>query len=343
MASSHIQSSLLATPIETPMVRTRPDWPPIVVLALLLLAPLTVQGYELFMLGSVMALTIALIGTGLLVGHCGILPLGHGALIALGAYSATLALTRAGVPMVLAPLAAGIVCLAFGRLFAIAVLKLEGMPLALATLGLAIVLPQVLRGDLLAGWTGGVQGLSFKRPAVPAALPISEDSWMHLVTLAYLVVAFVLVQRLLRGATGRAWHALRDHPLAAAAMGVPVRRMREHAFALSCMLAGVAGGLMALQVQYVAPDSFPFSLSLALFIGTVVGGAGSRWGAILGAAFLVLIPHFAEHISQAMTGAIYGGAVVALMAIERRGLAGLITRAQGAWSNRFSTTQRRQA
>jgi branched-chain amino acid transport system permease protein len=294
--------------------------------ALLALAPVLMGGYELFLLCSIVSMAIALLGMNILIGHCGILSLGHGALFALGAYAATLSLTRLGVPLVLVPLVGGLVCFVFGRLFAVAALKLEGMPLALATLGLAIVMPQLLRSDVLAPWTGGVQGVSFTRPAVPQGLPLSDDAWLYLVALSYLVGAFVLVQRLLEGGTGRAWRALRDQPLAASAMGVPARRMRNLAFALSAMLTGIGGALAGMQVQYVAPDSFPFALSLALFIGIVVGGPGSRIGPLLGAAFLILIPNFAEHISQAMTGAIYGGVVIALMALEKRGLAGVLER-----------------
>lgn len=296
--------------------------------AILAAAPAFIQGYELFLLCSMVSMSIALLGMNVLIGHCGIISLGHGALYALGAYAATLSLTRLGLPLPLVPLVAGVVCFAFGRLFAVAALKLEGMPLALATLGLAIVMPQLLRSDLLSRWTGGVQGVSFTRPAVPRALALSDDTWLYLVALAYLVVAFVVVNRLLEGGTGRAWRALRDQPLAASAMGVPARRMRDLAFATSAMLTGVGGALAAMQVQYVAPDSFPFALSLALFIGIVIGGPGSRMGPFLGAAFLVLIPNFAEHISQAMTGAIYGGVVIALMALEKRGLAGVCERIQ---------------
>ncbi|NDZ17585.1 branched-chain amino acid ABC transporter permease [Variovorax sp. WS11] len=297
--------------------------------ALLALAPVFIGGYELFLLCSIVSMAIALLGMNVLIGHCGIISLGHGALFALGAYAATLSLTRLGVPLLLVPLVAGLVCFVFGRLFAVAALKLEGMPLALATLGLAIVMPQLLRSDLLARWTGGVQGVSFTRPPVFRGVPLGDDAWLYLVTLSYLVVAFVLVHRLLEGGTGRAWRALRDQPLAATAMGVPARRMRDLAFAISAMLTGIGGALAAMQVQYVAPDSFPFALSLALFIGVVVGGPGSRIGPLLGAAFLVLIPNFAEHVSQAMTGAIYGGVVIALMALEKRGLAGVFERIQG--------------
>lgn len=306
----------------------RRHWAWITAVLLLASAPMFVGGYELFLLCSIVSMAIALMGMNVLIGHCGILSLGHGALFALGAYVATLGLTRLGVPMLLVPLFAGLVSFAFGRLFAIAALKLEGMPLALATLGLAIVMPQLLRSDILSRWTGGVQGVNFKRPPVPQGLSLSEDAWLYAIALFHLVVAFVLVQRLLEGGTGRAWRALRDQPLAAAAMGVPVRRMRELAFALSAMLTGIGGALSALQVQYIAPDSFPFALSLALFIGIVIGGPGSRIGPVLGAAFLVLIPNFAEHISQAMTGAIYGTVVIALMAVEKRGLAGLTGRLQ---------------
>jgi branched-chain amino acid transport system permease protein len=287
---------------------------------------LAFTGYELFLLTSVLILSVALMGMNVLVGHRGIRSLGHGAIFALGAYGCTLLVTRLGVPTVLAPLGAGVFCLAFGLLFARAVLALVGMPLALATLGLAIVMPQVLRSDALAPWTGGMQGVIFTRPAPAPWLHLGDDAWMYAITLAHFAVAFIIVRRLVNGQTGRAWHELRDHPLAASALGVDVPRFRRLAFALSCLLTGMAGGLNALLVQFVAPDSFPFFLSLALFIGIVVGGPGTAIGPVLGAAFLVLVPNLAEEVSQSLTGALYGAVVIGLMALERRGLAGLLER-----------------
>ena len=291
-------------------------------------APAFLGGYELFLLASILLMAVALAGVNILVGHCGILSLGHGAVFALGAYASVLALTRGGVPLAAAPLAGGIFCFLFARAFAFAVLKLEGMPLALATLGLAIVVPQLMRSDTLASWTGGVQGLAFTRAPVPAGLHVSDDTWIYLIVAGWFAACFFTAARLLLGQTGQVWRALRDQPLAASAMGIDVARMRQLAFAVSCGFTGLAGGLSALLVQYVAPDSFPFSLSLALFIGVVVGGSGSLLGCVLGAAFLVLIPNLAENVSQALTGAIYGAAVIGLMVIEKRGLAGLLPRAR---------------
>ncbi|GAA4338334.1 branched-chain amino acid ABC transporter permease [Variovorax defluvii] len=288
--------------------------------------PLLLKGYELFLVSSILISTLVLAGLNLQVGHAGLLSLGHGAFVALGAYAAAMLVKGGSVPVVLVPLLAGLVCAGFARLFGVAALRLEGMQFALALFGLAVVAPQLLRYDALQRWTGGSQGIAFTRPAPPPALGLSADAWMYALAAAHLAVVLPLVWRLARGRTGRAWQALHDNPVAASAMGVQVAAYRRRAFVLGAMLGGMGGALQALLVQYVAPDSFSFMLSITLFVGLVVGGIGAPAGPLLGACFVVLVPNFAEQVSQAATSAIYGAVVITLVVIDKRGLAGLLPR-----------------
>ena len=288
--------------------------------------PLVMQGYELFLVTSILIMAIALLGLNLLAGYAGLLSLGHGAIFAMGAYAAALLQKNGAVPLILVPVLAGIVCLIFGRGFAFALQRLEGMQFALATFALAIVAPQLLRYDLLQRWSGGSQGIAFTRGTPPEWLMLSSDNWLYVLVVVHLLIAAFVIDNVRRGPDGRALLALKDNALSASAMGIDTVAAKCGAFELSAFFAGIAGALNALLVQFVAPDSFPFFLSITLFIGLVVGGIGSTYGPLLGACFIVLVPNFAEQLSQAATSAIYGGVVVALMLAEPNGLAGIAER-----------------
>jgi branched-chain amino acid transport system permease protein len=100
--------------------------------------------------------------------------------------------------------------------------------------------------------------------------------------------------------------AIRDNEIAAAAMGINVALYKTLAFGVSAGITGIAGGLGAIAVQYVAPDSFTIQLAIALFLGMVVGGVGWLPGSLVGAAFIVFIPNVAESISKGLSGAVFG-------------------------------------
>ncbi len=295
-------------------------------LVVLLVIPMAFSGYELFLVTSILVMTIALTGMNLLIGYGGLLSLGHGAFYAIGAYAAVIAIGRIGLPVIVAPLAAGCVCLVVGLAFSIPALRLEGMQLALTTFALAIVVPQVLRSDLFAGWTGGVQGVYIDKPVPPNWLSVSDDQWIYAIAALHTVILCGAALRIARGRTGRALIAMRDNPIAAGAMAVDIMDVKRRVFGASAFYTGVAGAISAILLQFVAPDSFHFFLSISLFVGLAVGGLASPLGPLLGAAFVVLVPNFAEEVSQAATGAVYGAVVILMMAVEPRGLAGLLAR-----------------
>jgi branched-chain amino acid transport system permease protein len=224
-----------------------------------------------------------------------------------------------------------VVCAAVGFLIGLPALRLGGLYLALTTFALAVAVPQILKINLLEDLTGGVQGLVIDKPDPPFDLPMSADQWLYLFSLAVGGVLFLLAWNIVRGRTGRSMMAVRDHALAAEAMGIDIALLKTRSFALSAMYTGIAGSLGAIVVQFVAPDSFSIFVSIYFFVGLLVGGVSSIGGAILGGLFVEFVPNVAESISKAAPGAIYGVILIAVMFLMPSGAAGFL----GALLNRF--------
>ena len=128
----------------------------------------------------------------------------------------------------------------------------------------------------------------------------------------------------MRGRIGRAMMAIRDHALAAEAMGIDIALLKTRTFALSALYTGVAGSLGAIVVQFVAPDSFGIFVSIYFFVGLVVGGVSSIGGAIFGGLFIEFVPNLAEKVSKAAPGAVYGVILIAVMFLMPAGAAGFV-------------------
>lgn len=269
---------------------------------------------------------VALLGLNVLTGYSGQISLGHGAFLAFGAYSAAILMNSAGAPYWVAILGAAVICLVLGFLFGLPALRLEGHYLALATFALAMATPQLLKHDVFAAWTGGVQGLSLNAPTAPFGLAIAPERWLYYLALATAVLAYVLAHNLMFGRTGRAVVALREHPAAASAMGINVPFYKAVAFGISAMYVGFAGAFSALAVQFISPDSFGMFLSITLLVGAVVGGVNSLSGALWGACFIQLVPNLAEQISKSAPWTVYGLVLLALVYLAPSGFSGILTR-----------------
>ncbi len=318
-------SQAVALPIAT---RTAPrlGWTTLVVLGLVIAVALAfvLSSYRLFQLTMVVVYAVAVLGLNLVTGYNGQISLGHGAFYAVGAYVAAILMANYDVPywVTLAP--AAVACAIVGFAVGLPALRLEGHYLALTTFALAVAIPQILKVNALSDWTGGVQGIvGVGKPEAPFGLPLNADQWLYLFTLAVAVALFVLGWNLVRGRIGRAMVAIRDHSLAAEAMGIDTAQVKTRTFAVSAMFAGVAGALGAIVVQYVAPDSFSFILSITLFVGLVVGGIASIAGAIWGALFIVFVPNWAGELSRGAPGAVYGALLIACLYVMPLGIAGL--------------------
>ncbi len=288
------------------------------------------QGYVIFQATLVLCYAIALVGLNLLTGYNGQISLGHGAFYAIGAYAVAILTNQAGWPYWLGVPAAGAVCLVVGYGFGRPALKLQGLYLALATFALAIVTPQLLKHKSLDRWTGGVGGSVLTKPDAPFGLPLVADQWFYLYALAVTAVMFLLARNLIDSGTGRAIRAVRDHAIAAESMGIDNPHYKSMTFAVSAAFAGVGGGLSALAVQFVSPDSFTMFLSISMLVGVVVGGAGTLWGALFGAAFIMFVPDLAEKVSKDAAWAVYGFVLIVLVFTMPAGAMGLIAKVRAA-------------
>ncbi|MGO4391230.1 branched-chain amino acid ABC transporter permease [Variovorax sp. M-6] len=286
------------------------------------------RGYQLFQATMVLSYAIALLGLNILTGYNGQISLGHGAFYAIGAYTTGILMEHAGAPYWLTIPAAAVVCLTVGYLFGRPALKLDGLYLALATFALGVAMPQLLKYKHLEAWTGGVQGIVLMKPAAPFGLPLTEDQWLYLFALFVAVVMFFIAHNLLQSGSGRAMRAIRDHAMAAEAMGVDNNHYKAMTFGVSAAFTGVGGAISAIAVQFVAPDSFTLFLSISLLVGIVVGGVGTLYGAIFGAIFIMFVPSLAEKVSKAAPWAVYGVVLIAFMFAMPGGVVGLLRKIQ---------------
>jgi branched-chain amino acid transport system permease protein len=305
-----------------------------IVLVIACALPLVVANYRIFQLTLVLAYSIALLGLNMLTGFNGQISLGHGSFYAIGAYTAAILMDKAGWPYWATIPVAGAVCFVAGFLFGLPALRLEGLYLALATFALGVAMPQILKLDSIEGWTGGVQGIVIVKPDAPEWTGLSQDQWLYFFCLAWVLVLFVLGWNLLRGRIGRALVAIRDQPIAAQAMGVNTAMVKSLTFGVSALYTGIAGALGAIAVQFVAPDSFSFFLSITLLTGVVIGGLASISGAFFGAVFIQFVPNVADEISKAAPWAIYGIVLIAFMYAMPTGVAGFVRLARARLARR---------
>jgi branched-chain amino acid transport system permease protein len=295
---------------------------------LVLVLPMVGSNFFVFQATQLMVYAIAIMGLNLLTGVSGQISLGHGAFYAVGAYTAAILMTHFGVSYAWTLLAAGVFAFAVGILFGLPALRLEGHYLALATFALAIATPQILRLSVLEGWTGGSQGISTTKPEAPFGLNLNADEWLYYFVLAVTAALFLLARNLIASRSGRAMKAIKDNPVAAQSMGVNLALYKTLAFGLSASFVGIAGALGAIIVQFVAPDGFSFQLSVAFFVGAVVGGIEWLPGAFIGAAFVLLVPNVAEGISEGLSGAVYGAILILLIFLMPAGSGGLLATAR---------------
>jgi branched-chain amino acid transport system permease protein len=278
----------------------------LVILAALLVTPLFVKNFIIFQMTMVLIYGLAVLALNILTGGSGQFSLGQSAFYALGAYTSAVLMEHVNMNYALTLPVAGLVSFAAGYLFGKPALRLSGIYLALATFALATAMPQLLKLHFLEHWTGGVQGLVVTKPDAPFGLPIGQDMWLYYFTLAITLAIYVGSVNLLRSRSGRAFMAIRDNEIAASAMGVDVAQYKTLAFGVSAGITGIAGGLGAIAVQFVAPDGYTITLAISLFLGMVVGGVGWLPGSFIGAAFIIFVPNIAESISKGLSGAVFG-------------------------------------
>ncbi|HTJ95881.1 MAG TPA: ATP-binding cassette domain-containing protein, partial [Rhodocyclaceae bacterium] len=259
-------------------------------LALLVLAAIPLAITNPFALGLLTLLAIygiLLIGLDVTVGYLGQVNLAQAAFLGLGAYTAGLLVGGQGAGLLISLGGAFLLCLIIGALLALPALRLEGPQFALATLSFSALAVTVL--NEWEGLTEGAQGLHVLRPMLfGQAMNAAAFYWL---CIALLALVWMGMRNLLSSQWGRAFEALRDSPIATDAMGVGTYRHKVIAFAFGSGLGGLAGGLYAFNFEYLQPQSFTYELMVILLLGVVLGGRKSLWGAVVGAAFIVLLPN----------------------------------------------------
>ena len=298
---------------------------PLVLIVIAAALPFAISNYHVFELTLVMIYAIAVLGLNILTGYNGQISLGHGGFFAAGAYTAAILMHRYGVPYWATVPPAALICFALGVLFGLPALRFEGPYLALVTLAMAVATPQLLK--YFDRWTGGQQGINLTKVQPPPGLGIDRDRWLYLIVLLVLLMAIRVASNLLNGRTGRAFVAIRDHPIAATAMGINAARYKTLAFGTSTLFTGIAGALSAIVISFVAPESFTLFLSLSFLVGSAVGGIATIGGAIVGGLFIEFVPNFASDISDAAPWAIYGLAMLLFIYTMPRGVVGTL----GPW------------
>ncbi|QBF46505.1 branched-chain amino acid ABC transporter permease [Janibacter limosus] len=265
--------------------------------------------YRQSQVSSVAYLAIAAGGLSVLIGLNGQLSLGHGAFMAIGAYTVAKMLQDGKEsPMLVLLVAAAVVTALVGAVVAVAAARLQGPYVAGATLALAVAVPALavhFRDTL-----GGEPGLRVSSPDVPTAIDdalffftgteTGTSQWLATVSVACLVLTFLLLRNLSQSRVGRQWRAVRDDPVAAQLAGIDLGRSRIVCFVVSAACAGLAGGLMALVTRVAAPSGFTLILSLTLLMAVVLGGLGTLTGALIGAALLTLLPTYVTNAGSSL-------------------------------------------
>src|SRR5689334_12003783 len=308
----------------------------LVLAACALALPFFLWGFRTYQLAFAASNAIAILGLNLIAGQAGVISLGHGAFYGLGAYTLAVLTRHWSVPAYAAIPAAGLAGLVAGYLFGRVLTRIVGFYLALTTFAVALAVPQMLKSSYVSRWTGGVQGLYLDRPPAPLRLPVTRDQWWYFVTLGILALLLWMTHNLIAGRIGRAIRAMRDHPIAARAMGIDVARYTALTFGVGAAYAGVAGALAALLLDFIAPESFTYWLSILFLVGSVFGGMTSVWGAVAGGLFLQFWPDIAGMVSRDLVHPVFGALLVLSMRFMPNGVAGTasVWRRLATWPTR---------
>jgi branched-chain amino acid transport system permease protein len=291
------------------------------------------------------------VGVSLLMGHAGQVSLGHGAFYACGAYAAGLLSTH-GLPAWLGLLAAPLASAAVATLVGVPLLLLRGHHLAFATLAFHLIFLSLISELSITGGDVGLQGIP--RFSVAGISLTSVRSYAYL-SCTTLVLIVVVAQNILSSRPGRALRALSSSEVAAASSGISVGHYKLAMFALSAGFAGLAGGVYAFYMGYLAPGSFPVMLSIEYIVMAAVGGLGKVSGAVAGSAVVFLLVHGLSRVATLsgmpstapiiLSYAVYAVLLVSAVLFLPRGLLGAAAairaraRGRGAFSvrNREST------
>ncbi|WP_137920932.1 branched-chain amino acid ABC transporter permease [Hydrogenophaga sp. 2FB] len=312
-------------------------------LLLVACAPLVLGSHGLGILSAIFVMAIGVLGLNLLTGVTGQISLGHAGFLLIGAYAQAVLTTDYHVPAWLAIFASGAVAAVASLVVGVPSLRLKGLYLAITTLAFTFIVRHlVLFAEDI---TRGSEGMAVA-PLALLGYEVKSDQPFFYVALAMLVLFVLLTLNLMRSPIGRAWLAVRDHDIAARAMGINLMRYKLLAFMVSAFYTGVAGALVALQTRYINVDTFSILISIEALAMIIVGGLGRVHGALLGTALILLLPELlnfgfslaGDRFTTLMSdriyeikGLMYGVVILLFLRLEPEGLAGIWRKVKRFW------------
>jgi branched-chain amino acid transport system permease protein len=320
-------------------------------LVAVVMIPLNVGSpYWLGVLNAAGVAAIAATGLNVLTGYAGQLSLGHAFFVGVGAFTGQYIGGALGMPMILWLPASGLLAAVAGAVIAPFALRLRGPYLAIVSLSLVFIGIYAARN--LGSVTGGFNGTvvtaraslgpaDFERLQI-ANLLFAREQGMFILTWSVLALTLLVVANVMRTRSGRAMQATRDHDIAAEVLGVRMLRTQVNAFVLASGIAGIAGGLLAANLQYIRPENFDVALSVQYLAIIVIGGLGTLFGPVLGALFVGLVPVTVDALAGSLpfmseaggsglsttdlTLILYGALIILFLTLEPRGLVHVVSR-----------------
>ncbi len=258
------------------------------VIAVLLVLPFILPNSYYMDLAIRMAINaIIVIGLNLLIGFAGQISLGHAGFLGIGAYASAVLPTHFGIHPLLAMAAGAGATAMVASLVARPIFKLKGNYLAMATLGLGIIINIALRNE--AQWTGGPDGMSVPALAL-LGFELNSDKQWYWVVAALLTISVWASLNIIDSPFGRALRALHGSEVASQVVGVNIVRYKVSIFVLSAVFASIMGSITAHYIGFVTPNFADFFHSIELVTMVVVGGMASVFGSIVGAVLLTALP-----------------------------------------------------
>lgn len=276
-----------------------------------------ISGYLITILITIIIYAMLAHSLNIITGHAGQISLGHAAFLGIGAYTSAMLYTEAGFPFWLSVPLSGLVAGAIGALLAIPCLRVRDDFLAITTMGIGFVAEAVF---LYTPFFGGAMGIGGINLPSWFGREMTKSEYFLLILLVFGFLLF-LDHRMGRSWIGLAWASIREDEQAAGAMGVDVVRFKVLAFILGSAIAGLAGGFYAHFLTFIMPQNFGFGQSIVILCMVVFGGIGTRWGPVLGAVILGILPEIFRPIMEYRTF-LYGLLLVAMMRFQPGGILG---------------------
>lgn len=272
--------------------------------------------YHLLVMANIYVILAASLN--LLIGCTGLFSLGQAAFYGIGAYASALLTTKLSLPFALALPASGIITAAVGVAIGFPALRLQGIFLAIGTLGFNEIVRLVIINTDAIGGSSGIAGIP--NPTI-FGYSIANSATYFLFSGLLAVLVLIILRRILNGRPGRALIAIRDNEMAAKAVGIDITRHKLVIFAISSFLAGIAGSLFAHYTTYISPDNFTTAESFAMVAMVALGGMGNLFGSAVGALILSALPEMFRALAE-YRGIIYGLTLILIMYLLPQGILG---------------------